>query len=559
MGLEAAEALHYAHQQGTLHRDIKPANLLLDRHGTVWITDFGLAKLLDHEGLTSTGDILGTLQYMAPESLEGLADARSDVYSLGLTLYELLTLEPPFQGLHPTRLAGPLSGREPVRPRKRNPAIPRDLETIVLKATARDPGHRYPTALALAEDLRCFFEDRPILARRTRPAERLWRWCRRNPAVAGLTAALIVVFLVGFGGVFWKWQEAEAEGRRAEDNLRRAEGNEQLSLQVFGEIFDSFARRDVLPSFGRRPGGPPGPPPHFAGSEEDALLLQSVLKFYDQFAQQNATNAKLQREAARAHRRVGDIQQRLGQPARAEAAYRRAAAMLEDLAATASANLEDRLQWAETYTLTEARSARPQDLDDAEKRLRRVLAVAAEIPGGAGCRRTALEARAWVRLGSVLQQQRRPAEAETAYRQAVRLQQAVADEPRPSPFARLDLAIARQALADFLVQRDRPEEARALLQESITDLEGWSRPGPGGWARQKLLAAQYQGLATALASLGETARSAEAARQAERLGSLAPQPFGGPGGGLDCEPGAARPAGVPGLERPRAPARPPVR
>ena len=166
LGIQVADALQYAHQQGTLHRDIKPANLLLDNRGTVWITDFGLAKLGDLDDLTHSGDMVGTLRYMAPEQFEGKADARSDIYNLGLTLYELLTLRPAFDQKDRRRLIRQMTQEEPPRPRKLNPAIPRDLETIVVKAMAVDAGHRYQTAGQLAADLRCFLEDRPIRARR---------------------------------------------------------------------------------------------------------------------------------------------------------------------------------------------------------------------------------------------------------------------------------------------------------------------------------------------------------------------------------------------------------
>src|SRR5262249_15239364 len=156
------EALEYAHRQGVVHRDIKPSNLLLDARGTIWVTDFGLAKEEGVEELTQSGDIVGTLRYMAPERFQGRADPRSDVYGLGVTLYELLTLRPAFDDTNRGRLIERVLHEEPVRPRQLGPRIPRDLETIVLKAMAREPGDRYPTAEALAEDLRRFVADRPI-------------------------------------------------------------------------------------------------------------------------------------------------------------------------------------------------------------------------------------------------------------------------------------------------------------------------------------------------------------------------------------------------------------
>jgi WD40 repeat protein/serine/threonine protein kinase/tetratricopeptide (TPR) repeat protein len=211
IGMQVGEALEYAHKQGILHRDVKPSNLLLDTQGTVWVADFGLAKADDQQNLTHTGDILGTLRYMPPEAFEGKTDARSDVYSLGLTLYEMLALRPAFDEKERNRLIKQVTHEEPVRLSKLNRSVPRDLETIVHKAIDREPGRRYQRALDLVADLQRFVDDEPIWARRTSQAERLWRWCRRNPVVAGLAAALILVFLAGFAAVTWKWQEADRE------------------------------------------------------------------------------------------------------------------------------------------------------------------------------------------------------------------------------------------------------------------------------------------------------------------------------------------------------------
>jgi serine/threonine protein kinase/WD40 repeat protein len=211
VGMQVADALAHASSQGVLHRDIKPSNLLLDDTGNVWVTDFGLAKAdSDGDNLTHTGDIVGTLRYMAPERFNGQGDLRSDIYSLGLTLYEMLTLRPAFDESNRNKLVKQVMHSEPVRPRKLNRAVPRDLETVVLKAIARDPAHRYQTPAEMAEDLKRFVEDRPVRARRISEVERLYRWCRRNPLPASLLAGIVLVFLAGFAGVFWQWREAEA-------------------------------------------------------------------------------------------------------------------------------------------------------------------------------------------------------------------------------------------------------------------------------------------------------------------------------------------------------------
>jgi eukaryotic-like serine/threonine-protein kinase len=224
VGMQVADALAHAAGQGVLHRDIKPSNLLLDDTGNVWVTDFGLAKAdTDGDDLTHTGDIVGTLRYMAPERFSGQGDLRSDVYSLGLTLYELLTLRPAFDDSDRNKLVKQVVHDEPVRPRKLNAAVPRDLETVVLKAIARDPAHRYQTPADMAEDLKRFVEDRPVRARRASEAEKFWRWCRRNPLPASLLAGIVLVFLAGFVGVSWQLRVAESAREDEKRQRSRAE------------------------------------------------------------------------------------------------------------------------------------------------------------------------------------------------------------------------------------------------------------------------------------------------------------------------------------------------
>jgi WD40 repeat protein/serine/threonine protein kinase len=245
IGVEVAEALHYAHSQGVLHRDIKPSNLLLDNNGTTWITDFGLAKLADGDELTQSGSVVGTLRYMAPERFRGAVDARSDVYSLGLTLYEVITLRPAFGARDHDSLIRQVSQDEPPRLRALAPSVPRDLETIIQKAIAREPELRYQSAGALAEDLRRFLEDRPILSRRLTAAERLVKWGRRNPLVAGLIAAVLVlgtVLTIGSMVVAARSIAAAEASRRRLVRMNVAAGTERVeegdllrALPRFGE------------------------------------------------------------------------------------------------------------------------------------------------------------------------------------------------------------------------------------------------------------------------------------------------------------------------------------
>jgi WD40 repeat protein/serine/threonine protein kinase len=196
IGVQVADALQHAHSQGVLHRDIKPSNLLLDAQGTAWVTDFGLAKADDQQNLTHTGDVLGTLRYMPPEAFEGQTDVRSDVYSLGLTLYELLAFRPAFDERDRNRLIKQVTSEEPARLDRVNREVPRDLVTIVHKAIDRDRAHRYQSAGELAADLQRFLDDEPILARRQTQAERYLRWARHNPGVAILGAVLTAVLVM---------------------------------------------------------------------------------------------------------------------------------------------------------------------------------------------------------------------------------------------------------------------------------------------------------------------------------------------------------------------------
>jgi WD40 repeat protein/serine/threonine protein kinase len=264
IGIQVAQALAYAHGQGLLHRDIKPSNLLLDDQGTVWITDFGLAKeACDGDGLTRPGEVVGTVRYLGPERFRGLSDARSDIYSLGLTLYELLTLTPAFTSPDRSQLLQKVMHEEPRRPRLVNSGVPRDLETVVLKAIARDPERRYSTAREFAEDLQRFLDDRPIRARRAGSLERSWRWCRRNPKMASLSLAVLLLCLtVAIGSTVAAVRiaaarddqererlRAEANARKSHDGLVQLQITKGLELVDGGDLFGAlgwFARGLVL-------------------------------------------------------------------------------------------------------------------------------------------------------------------------------------------------------------------------------------------------------------------------------------------------------------------------
>lgn len=226
IGLQVAGALEYAHSQGVLHRDIKPANLVLDMKGTVWVTDFGLARLQDERDLTRTGDILGTLRYMAPEVFKGQNDARSELYALGLTLYELLALRPAFDGHSRNVLIDQVMHAE-IEPLGRiNPEIPPDLQTVIHKAISRDPQDRYQSAGELADDLQRFLDDEPIRARRVSTIERMKRWSRHNRGLSTALATVAVLLLViNVVGPLLTWRMA-----RLNSELRQSEGRLNVTV-----------------------------------------------------------------------------------------------------------------------------------------------------------------------------------------------------------------------------------------------------------------------------------------------------------------------------------------
>ncbi len=238
---EIAEALHYAHQQGVIHRDIKPSNLLLSPSDRLCINDFGLARLVEQTGMTITGEMVGTPRYMSPEQITAgriPVDHRTDIYSLGATLYELLTLRPPFVGDQRDQILAQVIQKEPPQPHKLNLKVPRDLETICLKALEKDPDRRYQSGALMAEDLRRYLNRFAILARRAGPFDQLGKWIRRNPALSAALAG-VLVFALGATGLIYRNHLAE---------VRRIEELAKLEEKQLNERREAALEKAILAS-----------------------------------------------------------------------------------------------------------------------------------------------------------------------------------------------------------------------------------------------------------------------------------------------------------------------
>lgn len=329
-GIQAADALDHAHSLGIVHRDIKPANLLIDVHNHLWVTDFGLAQHCQDAGLTATGDLVGTLRYMSPEQAlgdRGMVDHRTDMYALAATLYELVTLEPLLNGRTRQELLQQVIAEAPVSPRRLNKAVPVDLETILLKALAKEPSDRYACIRDLADDLRRFLGHEPIHARRPSPLERASKWSRRHRSVvfSGIVALVVTVvaLAVSTGLVVreqMKTQEAYARVVSEQEQTRAAAAQAERNFQQARQMLDLFTQicEDELPD--RPENGP-----------VRNKLFEAALDYYEQFIRQSEGDSHLQAELTNSHVHVAEILHQGGSAQDAVASLEQARELQEDL------------------------------------------------------------------------------------------------------------------------------------------------------------------------------------------------------------------------------------
>ena len=341
IGADTADALHHAHEHGIVHRDVKPGNLMVDANGKVWITDFGLARIDADAGMTMTGDLLGTLRYMAPEQAlakRAVVDHRADIYSLGVTLYEMLTLRPAYDGRDRKELLKQLAFEEPKPIRYFHPDVPIDLETIILKAIEKNPEERYVTAEELAHDLRAFHASRPIKAKPLTPLQRSRRWASRH---LGMLVAATIVLLIGTLGlagaviaIAQEQSETKVALESAQRNLERAETNFERAR----EAVDTYLTRVSEDQLLNEPG--------LQSLRKD--LLELALKYYQQFIDERADDPELQLELADALDRVNHVRWSLG--LKTEGGHDRALEIRQQLFDREPDNTDYRDALAKSYT-----------------------------------------------------------------------------------------------------------------------------------------------------------------------------------------------------------------
>ena len=436
--IKTADALDYAHAQGVIHRDIKPSNLLIDEYGKVWVADFGLARCRSLGNLTAEGKVMGTVRYMSPEQIAGKpqeVDHRTDIYSLGITLYELLTLQPAYIGTSRDRLMRSVEIDDPIAPRRLNPSIAVDLETIVLKAICKSKHDRYATAAEMRDDLQRFLDGHAPLAKRPTVIDLAFKWAmrRRGTVLASLlTLMAIVAGLTISNAIVAKHSAAKDQANeQARFHLSQAHAAVDRFGGIIADRLDENDGRDLL-------------------RQE---VLQEAERYYTDFIRYAETDSQMDRELAKIHFQLGAVHSRLGDFTQAEASYKQSIAIFVNLA-----------------------KAQPLDLESASDQ--------------ASCLHN---------LAALYRDLGRYAEAKSIYREALAKYEAALTVSDPSDDLISRWAATQSSFGVLLIECGASQEAEDRLETVVSKLERVLSLNPGNTlARQQLAECRNTLVATIL-------------------------------------------------------------
>jgi tetratricopeptide (TPR) repeat protein len=527
LGIEAAGALHAAHEFGVVHRDVKPSNLLIDEKQKLWITDFGVARCKTQTNLTETGGIVGTLRYMSPEQARGqaaLVDQRTDIYSLGVTLYELAALRHPLEEIDDSSLAAESARASVCPPRHWNSSLPVDLENIILKAMSEACEERYATARELAEDLTRFQEGRPIHARRPSAGARLSKWAlRHRRAVAAATGFLAL----GVIGLAISLIVVAAERAKKEAALRIATANHELAEKSFRQAQAKFRQaREVLNRFGARVNQ--GLATEVPGAEAvRKQLLAEMLPYYRQFASEAADDPTLQADLALTYTKIAELSEQLGSLSDARAAYQNALTIFEKLSQRSVASADDFQNLARCLNNLAQVSQKSGEVNKARQHFERALAIQkqlAAVSATSVAKRSDL-ATTHSNLGLLQSQTGEKQQAAEQFHSAIAIQKLVLDSAPEDEANLRSLAGSYNNLSALFIDSE-PAKARQLLDQALALQLQLVHKQPLKRGYQTDLALTYNNLGTVYARLTEWSESeqcfADATAIQKRLVAVAP-------------------------------------
>lgn len=453
LGIQAAEALHAAHENGVVHRDVKPSNLLVDGDGKLWVTDFGLARCQTDATVTRTGDVVGTARYMSPEQAMGrsaLVDQRTDVYSLGTTMYEMLALRPAFAGDDGAALLRRIDQEDPPHLRQLQPKVPADLETVIEKAMSKRREDRYTTALEFAEDLRRVLEGKPTVARPPTLPDRIGKWARRHRRVVMAAATVCVLAMLGLTA---STVLILREKSKTEQNFALAQKRFQEAQEMVDRLGSQFAERlaDV-------PGAAP---------VRRDLLLQTV-RYYRDFLKQAQQDPALRADLALTYSKIGTLTAEIGSNEEAIEAHTSAVELFERLAAEhpREADYRRRLGVSKNnLALVLSRSGRT---DAARRAYRDAIGLQQELASRSadGDLYAGDLALSYTNLGLLLSETGDTKEAEASFREAIRLEERLLTLAPDNADNLRNLAASLNNLGALYVGRE-PGRAAELYQKAL--------------------------------------------------------------------------------------------